>query len=171
MRKNILFLVLFLISTLTYSQIPVELSIKATGSNVMGIIGGELQIYNFSISETWRPLIKNVNSYITTGTYYFKENDYFKSQPYASLGFATKGYPYADHFYMIGYDLEPVEIKFAPAIVVMGGLKTIIANRFTGKGGIGITLSEHGQCFSFEVGFSYTLFTNKRPPINLWVLK
>lgn len=156
--KKLSFLLLFFISVTINAQIPVEFSIQARGSDIVGVIGAELQVDNFSINYSCRPLVRDVNSYVTTLSMYFKYNQFFESQPYASIGYATKGYPYSDnltHYY------EPMNLKFSPAIFILGGFRTKLNDVTPGlsaKTGIGMTLSEQGECFSFEVGLNYVLF-------------
>lgn len=157
--KKIVFLILFLfLSLITNAQVPIEFNIQAKGSDSNGVLGAELQIHRFSITESWRPVIRNTNSFITTFTIYFKEDMFFQSYPYVSAGYSTKGYPYFDRYPYIG---DP---KFCPAIVLIGGFKTVIyeiSDRFNTRAGLGVTLSEKGECFSFEVGISYALIKNK----------
>lgn len=159
--KILLILFILLFSLYLNAQIPIEVSVFGGGSDINGILGTELQVFNFSLSESWRPMSKDINSYVTTVTTHFKKN-YFESCPYFSVGYATKGYPYLDKYNILNY--EKKDIKYSPAIFLMAGYKTIIypiSDRLSGKAGLGLTLSEHGEVFSFELLINYVLFRNK----------
>lgn len=165
MKKLLTFLTILFLTLCTYSQIPIEFGIHARGSDINGILGAELQIGSISISESWRPMTKGVNSAITALSVYFINREVFNSIPYVTFGYSTKGYPYTPclETYLYGY-YDLAEIGFYPAVFTMFGVKTIIpeiSERFSGKAGIGLTISEYGHYFSFELSINYVLFKNK----------
>jgi hypothetical protein len=169
--KNIL-LFLFLVCSLALSAQPIrtELSIQARGSDINGLLGVELQLGNFGISESWRPMTNGINSFITTISLYASEFN-FDPQPYVTIGYATKGYAYIstpdsiplDNPY-VGYDLN--NATFIPCMFLLVGVKStiynVLDNRLSGKAGAGITISDNGQQFSFELSMNYILFKNRK---------
>ena len=161
MKKILISIIFIIVSIIGYSQIPIEFGIHARGSDINGILGAEFQILNFSISESWRPMTKGVNSSVTTLSIYFKKR-YYDSSPYIRFGYSTKGYPKSKFdFNTYSYDLTCVD--FYPAGFMMIGFKTIvseISDRLSGQGGIGFTFSEYGHFFSFELSINYILFKN-----------
>jgi hypothetical protein len=162
MKKLLLLLLLLLPIELINAQHLIELNVQLRGSNMNGLLGTEFRYSNFSISESWRPQIKNVNSFITTFTYTFKEipSDPASYSPYLSIGYSTKGSAYTDKF--IPYEYVKInDIKFCPAVFLMGGFRNTILKHFNSKSGIGFAFSKERNFFVFEVSVGYTLFSNK----------
>jgi len=155
-------LLLFLSIGLYSQQIPMTLSVHATGTDISGILGAELQLNRMSISEGWQPMINGVNSLVTTFTFYGKS--WQQSCWYFSSGYSTKGYPYYDGTYTYNLYYDKNDIKFSPATYFMIGYKSVIyeiSNRLNAKGGLGITLSEYGTSFSFQLSVSFIILKSK----------
>jgi hypothetical protein len=164
MKKLLFLCCLLLTTTILRSQIPVEFSVLARGSDAIGIVGAELQIGRISLNETWRPVMKNVNSFITTGTIYFNESKFLESYPYISVAYSTKGYSYSDSYRVFNY-YELDNIKSISSTSFLIGIKTVIheiSDRFSTRASVGFTTSRQGQRFTYEVGLNYVLFTNKK---------
>lgn len=145
------------------SQVPIEFGINGKGSDINGLLGAELQVSNFSLSESWRPMGGNVHSAVTTVSMYFEENHYLKSQPYISLGYSTNGFAHPGTYDIYGYyDIN--DVHFYPAVFFLIGFKTIIydiSDRLSGKAGLGMTFGPYGHLLSFELSINYVLFKNK----------
>jgi len=158
MKKLLLVLLFSVIALCSTAQLPIEFSIQGRASTVNGSLGAELQVNNFAVSESCRPMFEDVSSAITAFTLYLKEN-YLKSQPYFTLGYSSLDCAYKDYKYINIRDM-----KFYPAIFLLVGYRTIayeVSPRLSGKAGLGFIFGHYSR-LTFELSINYVLFKNKK---------
>jgi hypothetical protein len=163
MRHILLFLLAFWCISLN-AQIPTALNLRFGDSELKGLLGAEVEVYNFSLSGGWRPARipfgKTFHSFNTALTYYVQappQASYFASVGIASKGYIWLPYPYTD---FTKYDLDPSLIVLLGCRLNMKEYFPRFNDRFYIDFGLGYFFTGYNSGISFEALINYRIFDN-----------
>lgn len=168
-KTLLLTMTLFLTLSLgAFSQsYPTDVSLWGGYSWLNGVVGGEAQFGNFSVSAGYFPAKMPgdktpVTSISWAVTYYGASNKTLnegfgagQACYYASIGSASAGYRYQASYGGGSWTDDIVE----PMWIAMVGVKSYV-NKWQFKVGGGYGWCDYANAFAWEVGLSYALFSN-----------